>query len=75
MISPFEDETEPYTVLRNGEGQHSLWPSQNKVPAGWRVVLGPASRMACTEYIESAWLDMRPLSLAQEMAAERCGGG
>lgn len=61
--NPFEDENRTYLVLVNEEEQHSLWPSDIEVPAGWRTVLGATSREACLEYIEKNWTDMRPLSI------------
>jgi uncharacterized protein YbdZ (MbtH family) len=70
VTNPFEDDTRPHLVLINDEGQYSLWPSWIDVPAGWDVVFGEAERAACVEFIESHWRDMRPLSLAREMASD-----
>ena len=67
MSNPFEDPEGVYTVLVNDENQHSLWPDFVDVPAGWRVVHGPASRQSCLEYVETHWTDMRPRSLAESM--------
>ena len=61
---PFEDPGHDYLVLINGEGQYSLWPEFADLPQGWRIVLGPESRSACTAHIDRNWLDMRPASLA-----------
>jgi MbtH protein len=61
--NPFEDAEGVYTVLVNGEGQHSLWPDFAEVPAGWTVVHGPAPRQECLDHIEANWTDMRPKSL------------
>jgi uncharacterized protein YbdZ (MbtH family) len=63
MPNPFDDADASFTVLVNDEEQHSLWPAQAPVPAGWRVVRGPESRAACLEYVEHAWRDLRPRSL------------
>ncbi|GEC05440.1 protein MbtH [Streptomyces spinoverrucosus] len=65
--NPFEDPEGVYLVLVNDENQHSLWPDFVDVPAGWRVVHGPAPRQACLEYVETHWTDMRPRSLAEAM--------
>lgn len=67
MSNPFEDPEGVYSVLVNDENQHSLWPDFVDVPAGWRVVHGPASRQSCLEYVEANWTDMRPRSLAESM--------
>ncbi|MET8556516.1 MbtH family protein [Streptomyces sp. NPDC004959] len=63
MSNPFENPDGQYSVLVNDENQHSLWPDFVEVPAGWRVVHGPAPRQECTDYIETHWTDMRPKSL------------
>jgi MbtH protein len=65
VANPFESETEPYRVLVNDEGQHSLWPEFVDVPNGWRVVLSGKSRKDCIDYVDSHWTDMRPRSLVQ----------
>jgi MbtH protein len=67
MTNPFEDESGTYLVLRNDEGQHSLWPSFAQVPAGWTVVHDQDTRQACLEYIEANWTDLRPRSLVEAM--------
>lgn len=67
MSNPFENPDANYLVLRNGEGQHSLWPITVPVPDGWVVAFEEAPRAACLEYIESSWTDMRPNSLITAM--------
>lgn len=66
MTNPFEDETGTYVVLRNAEGQHSIWPDFVEVPEGWSVVHGPARREDGLAHIEEHWTDMRPNSLQKE---------
>jgi uncharacterized protein YbdZ (MbtH family) len=61
--NPFEDEDGTYLVLVNDEEQHSLWPADIDVPAGWRVTLPAGSRAECLAYIEAHWTDLRPASL------------
>lgn len=63
MSNPFERDDIDYTVLVNDEGQHSLWPEIVDVPAGWRVVFGPANRTDCVDHVERVWTDIRPASL------------
>ncbi|MEU5002610.1 MbtH family protein [Streptomyces sp. NPDC021622] len=67
MANPFDDEDGRFFVLRNDEGQHSLWPAFAEVPAGWLVVHGEDSRRACLDYVEKNWTDMRPNSLIAAM--------
>lgn len=65
MTNPFEDEDQPYLVLVNGEGQHSLWPASIDVPDGWSAALAPSTCGECLAYIERNWADMRPKSLIE----------
>lgn len=70
--NPFEDENGSYFVLRNDEGQHSLWPAFAEVPAGWTAVFGKESkesRQSCLDYVGEHWTDMRPTSLVTAMGA------
>jgi MbtH protein len=69
MTNPFDDEAGEFLVLINDEGQHSLWPTQFDVPAGWRKIGPQGTRQACMEWIDANWTDMRPLSLVREMNA------
>jgi MbtH protein len=71
VANPFDDETANFLVLVNDEGQHSLWPVFAEVPDGWTVVFGPESRPSCLDYIEKSWVDMRPRSLIEAMAADQ----
>jgi len=72
MPNPFDNEDGTFLVLVNDEGQHSLWPEFLDVPAGWRTVHGPASRTECTDYVDTHWTDLRPLSLVRA-ASEQAG--
>ncbi|MEV4037910.1 MbtH family protein [Streptomyces umbrinus] len=73
MTNPFEDEDANYLVLKNEEGQFSLWPTFVDVPDGWELVFGEAARQACLDFIEETWTDMRPKSLIDAMDADRAG--
>ncbi|WP_316043517.1 MbtH family protein [Actinomadura sp. CNU-125] len=73
-MNPFDDEEGSFLVLANDEGQHSLWPTgvtpeAGVPPAGWHLVHGPGTRVACLEYVRANWTDIRPRSLAARMAA------
>jgi MbtH protein len=63
--NPFEDEDGTYLVLVNDEDQHSLWPADLDVPAGWRVVLPASGRQECLDFVDAHWTDMRPASLRE----------
>jgi MbtH protein len=67
MTNPFENADGSFRVLRNDEGQYSLWPAFAEVPAGWAVVYGEDSRQACLDYVSHHWTDMRPASLVAAM--------
>jgi MbtH protein len=71
MVNPFEDEAGSYYVLRNSEGQYSLWPEFVDVPEGWSPALGPRSRSDCLSHIEKTWSDMRPSSMIAATAQSR----
>ena len=68
MTHPFDGDAR-FLVLRNAEGQYSLWPVLVGLPAGWEVAFGEGSRQECLEYVERTWTDMRPRSLADAMGA------
>ncbi|MFJ4895980.1 MbtH family protein [Streptomyces sp. NPDC088788] len=60
MLNPFENPDVEYLVLVNQEGQYSLWPASLAVPAGWRKAYGPNPRVACLDFVEKTWTDLRP---------------
>jgi uncharacterized protein YbdZ (MbtH family) len=68
--NPFDDEAGSFRVLRNDEGQYSLWPDFIEIPAGWFSKHGPDTKAACLSYIEQNWTDMRPNSLVLTMEKE-----
>ena len=65
MIDREEVDSRPYVVLVNDEEQYSLWLSELAIPAGWRVVSGPAPKAECVAYVDRVWTDMRPRSLRE----------
>ncbi|MEU3610351.1 MbtH family protein [Streptomyces sp. NPDC035033] len=67
--NPFDDEDGVFFALTNDEGQHSLWPAGQPVPAGWQVAFGRDSRQNCLRYVEEHWTDLRPASLAARTPA------
>jgi uncharacterized protein YbdZ (MbtH family) len=69
--NPFDDEVGSFRVLRNDEGQYSLWPEFIDVPAGWFPQYGPDTKVACLAFLEQNWTDMRPNSLVLTMEKEK----
>lgn len=69
MTNPFEVPDVDYTVLRNPQNQHSLWPAVMAVPDGWSVVHGPGPRVDCLAYVRQYWVDLRPSDVAAFVAA------
>ena len=65
-MNPFDDLDGRFLVLVNDEEQHSLWPAQMAVPAGWEVAHGEDGRQECLDYIEANWTDIRPLSARRD---------
>jgi uncharacterized protein YbdZ (MbtH family) len=64
MANDEEDTTYwDWMVLINDEGEHSLWPAVNGIPAGWRAVGPTGPKSVCLAYVEEHWTDMRPRSL------------
>ena len=56
-----------YQVLVNDEGQYSLWPAEQEVPAGWRPDGTTGTKEECSAHVDRVWTDMRPLSLRRAM--------
>ena len=59
-------ETE-FEVVVNAQGQYSIWPSYQAVPAGWETVGVRGKRQVCLDHILEAWTDLRPRSLREAM--------
>jgi MbtH protein len=73
--NPFEDESAAYLVVVNDENQHSLWPADIDVPAGWAIVHPSDSRQNCLAYVEEHWTDLRPASLVAAMEETASSSG
>ncbi|MCP9622783.1 MbtH family protein [Nocardia otitidiscaviarum] len=70
--NPFDNDEGEFSVLRNAEGQYSLWPDFAPIPEGWQVV-HEGSRRDCLDYVELHWTDMRPNSLIAAMGGDGRG--
>jgi uncharacterized protein YbdZ (MbtH family) len=68
MTNPFDDAHGVFSVLRNDEGQFSLWPDFAAAPAGWTVEIHGVDRDSAVAYIEEHWQDLRPQSLRSHQA-------
>lgn len=67
MTNPFDNADGTFLALVNDEGQYSLWPAFAAVPTGWEVAHPADTRARCLEFIEAAWVDIRPRSLVEQM--------
>jgi MbtH protein len=55
-------ETGAYQVVRNHEGQYSVWDAHREPPNGWSPDGFTGSRPECLAHIAQEWTDLRPLS-------------
>ncbi|MFT4047565.1 MAG: MbtH family protein [Solimonas sp.] len=62
LPNPFDDDSLSFLVLRNAQGQYSLWPTFAAVPGGWEIRFGPDTRAACIAHVEEQWLDIQPFA-------------
>jgi MbtH protein len=63
MTNPFDDPDGRFVVLRNDEGQCSLWPTFADPPAGWETVHAADTRTACLAYVEANWHSLTPATI------------
>ncbi len=68
------EDTTTYRVVVNHEEQYSIWPVDREIPLGWREVGKSGPKADCLAYIKEVWTDMRPLSLRQQMDAQKGAG-
>jgi len=66
---PDHDLEDGFVIVRNDEGQYSVWWQDRPVPAGWATVGEPGSREACLDRIAELWTDMRPVSVRTRVDA------
>lgn len=52
-----------YEVVVNHDGQYSIWPVPEPLPAGWSKAGKQGLKADCLEFISAVWTDMRPTSL------------
>ena len=64
------EDTTTYKVIVNHEEQYAIWPEFKEIPAGWRYADKTGTKADCLAYIKEVWVDMRPLSVRQQMDQE-----
>ena len=52
-----------FVVVKNQEGQYSIWAADLPVPAGWVSGGKSGTKEECLDYIREVWTDMAPASL------------
>jgi MbtH protein len=70
-MSYFDKQDALFCVLKNKEGQYSLWPKSKSIPGGWTSEKIEGNKAECLEYISNNWTDMRPLSLVEQMNSDK----
>jgi MbtH protein len=70
-INAYTIDGDLFKVIKNAEGQYSLWPEKKLTPAGWTETGFSGSKSEATAYVDREWTDMRPLSLQKAMAAQK----
>jgi MbtH protein len=60
-----------YKVVVNHEEQYSIWPADKENALGWRDAGFSGSKTEALAYINEHWIDMRPLSLRQQMERDQ----
>ncbi|MFE7928569.1 MbtH family protein [Streptomyces sp. NPDC057456] len=56
-----------YNVVSNREGQHSVWPIDGDLPAGWNEIGFSGSKDECLAHIAEVWTDLTPRSIRQTL--------
>jgi MbtH protein len=67
-----DDDPRPYSVVRNGEEQYSIWPADREPPGGWERDGFVGQKPDCLTHIAQVWTDLRPKSL-RDYHASRAG--
>ena len=70
-----ENWPETWSVVRDREDRHSVWPDDKALPIGWTRVSVSSKRDECLQKIKEIWNDPRPLSLRQAMADSNPNNG
>ncbi len=54
------DSRRVYEVVRNHQGQHSIWPHDRELPPGWTTIGLRGTKETCLSGITRVWTDCRP---------------
>ncbi|HHV7381159.1 MbtH family protein [Escherichia fergusonii] len=68
--NPFDDPQGVFYILRNAQGQFSLWPQQCALPAGWDVVCQPQLQASCQQWLDAHWRTLTPANFIQQQEAQ-----
>ena len=69
-INAYTIDGDLFKVIKNSEGQYSLWPEKKTTPEGWVETGFTGSKTEASAYVDREWTDMRPLSLQRAMASK-----
>jgi MbtH protein len=58
-----------YKVVVNQQGQYSIYLKYKELPVGWEECGYEGQKKQCLSYIGSVWVDMRPVSVRNQMTA------
>ncbi len=59
-----------YQVVKNDEGQYSIWPATRELPRGWVIGGYVGNRSECVAHIDRVWVDMLPRSVRLQLATD-----
>jgi MbtH protein len=63
MAGNWNIDGDEFKVLINDEEQHSIWPSAQPIPEGWRQIGPVGPKQECLDWINENWPDIAPLSV------------
>ena len=72
MTSIDQDDNTIYKVVKNAEGQFSIWPADRENPIGWTDAGFQGPKQECLSYIREVWTERHPAQLED---ADSSGGG
>jgi amino acid adenylation domain-containing protein/thioester reductase-like protein len=58
-----------FIAVVNDEGQYAVWRADRRLPPGWRQQSAAMTEEDCLAFIDSAWPDIRPVSLRGDGSA------
>ena len=61
------EDTHPYAVVLDDEGQYSIWPDDRELPPGWRREGTSGSESVCQAYLDQLKAETRAAALRHWM--------